>query len=366
MKSITSGRLLSLDAFRGYTVAAMIMVNFPGSEEHVFFTLRHTKWNGLSFTDLVAPFFLFIVGVSIAFACSGKLAAKAPKGPLYKKIVLRALKIFAIGMFLNAMPDFNWSELRYTGTLHRIAIVFLVSAIIYLNTNWKQQAWIAAIILLGYWIILLGVPTPGEGGVVLLPGRNIAAWIDLQFLPGKMWRGTWDPEGIMSTFPSIATCITGMLVGRLIQLPIGTSLKLNYLFTAGIAGAIAGYLVGLAFPVNENLWTSSFVLVTSGFACLIFGVFYFIADELGYSRWCMPGVVFGANAITVYVLGDLFALFFYSFKISGHTINEHAVNTMVTAGMLPELASWIFALAYVAILFIPAVIMYRKKIFIKL
>ena len=366
MKSTLADRLLSLDAFRGYTVAAMIMVNFPGSEEHVFFTLRHTKWNGLSFTDLVAPFFLFIVGVSIAFAYSRKKEAQVPKGPLYKKIVIRALKIFAVGMFLNAMPDFNWSELRYTGTLHRIAVVFLVSAIIFLNTNWKQQATIAAIILVGYWITLLGVQTPGEGAVVLLPGRNIAAWIDVKFLPGKMWRGNWDPEGILSTFPSIATCITGMLVGRLMQLPISASLKLNYLFTAGIAGAAAGYLVGLSFPVNENLWTSSFVLVTSGFACLVFGAFYFIADELGYRKWCIPGVVFGANAITVYVLGDLFALFFYSFHISGQTLNEHAVNTMVRAGMLPELASWLYALAYVVILFIPAVIMYRKKIFIKL
>src|SRR6478735_7165001 len=270
MKTNLANRLLSLDAFRGYTVAAMIMVNFPGSEDHVFFTLRHTKWNGLSFTDHVAPFFLFMVGVSIAFAYGRKVADLAPKGPLYKKILLRSLKIFAVGMFLNAMPDFNWSELRYTGTLHRIAIVFLISAIIFLNTNWKQQAWIAAIILLGYWVVLLGIPTPGEGRVMLLPGQNIAAWIDQKFLPGKMWRGNWDPEGIMSTFPSIATCITGILVGRLIQLPMVTSLKLNYLFTAGIAGAIAGYLVGLAFPVNENLWTSSFVLVTSGFACLIF------------------------------------------------------------------------------------------------
>jgi len=213
---------------------------------------------------------------------------------------------------------------------------------------------------------LLGIETPGEGRVILLPGRNLAAWIDLRYLPGKMWQGNWDPEGILSTFPSIATCITGMLVGRLMQLPIPAPLKLNYLFTAGVAGAVAGYFLGLAFPVNENLWTSSFVLVTSGFACLVFGVFYFLADELKYRRWTFPGVVFGANAITVYVLGDLLALFFYSFHISGQTLNEHAVNAMISVGFLPELASWIYALTYVAILFIPAVIMYRKKIFIKL
>ena len=366
MKPITANRLLSLDAFRGYTVAAMIMVNFPGSEEHVFFTLRHTIWNGLSFTDLVAPFFLFIVGVSIAFAYSGKLAVNVPKGPLYRKIIIRSLKIFAVGMFLNAMPDFNWSELRYTGTLHRIAIVFLVSAILFLNTSWKQQAWIAAFILIGYWIVMLAIPTPGEGRVVLLPGHNLAAWVDQKLLPGRMWQGTWDPEGILSTFPSIATCITGMLAGKLLQLPQPGSLKLNYLFTAGVCGLVGGYLVGLAFPVNENLWTSSFVLVTSGAACLVFGVFYFVADELGFNQWCFPGVVFGANAISVYVLGDLLALLFYSLHVSGRTLNEHAVSAMIQAGVRPELASWIYALTYVAILFIPAWIMYRKKIFIKL
>jgi len=366
MKPIAANRLLSLDAFRGYTVAAMVMVNFPGSEEHVFFTLRHTKWNGLSFTDLVAPFFLFIVGVSIALAYTTKLKQNQPKGPLYKKILLRSVKIFLVGMFLNAMPDFNWSELRYTGTLHRIAIVFLVSAIVFLNTSWKQQAWIAAIILLGYWMIMLGIPTPGEGNVMLLPGNNLAAWIDRQFLPGKMWQGTWDPEGILSTFPSIATCITGMLAGRLLQLPSPGSLKLNYLFTAGVCSLVAGYFLGLVFPVNENLWTSSFVLVTSGAACLVFGVFYFLADECHYTNWCLPGVVFGANAITVYVLGDLFALVFYSMHISGNTVNGYAVNAMLDAGIMPELASWAYALLYVAILFIPAWILYRKKIFIKL
>ncbi|ULQ50860.1 acyltransferase family protein [Flavihumibacter fluvii] len=361
-----SNRLISLDAFRGFTVAAMIMVNFPGDEAHVFFTLRHTVWNGLSFTDQVAPFFLFIIGMSISYAFTHKINSGVAKGPLYKKIIFRSLKIFAVGMFLNAMPAFDWANLRWTGTLHRIALVYLITALVFLHTNWKQQAWISAIILLGYWIIMMNIPTPGEGKVLLEPGRNLAAWIDQQYLPGKMWQGTWDPEGIMSTFPCVATCLMGVLAGHLMLSQLQANLKLNYLMCAGVISSVIGYFAGLGFPVNENLWTSSFVLVTAGFAALVFGVFYFLADILGHRQWCRPGVIFGANAISAYVLGDLLALVFYQWPIYGQTINHHVVNGMVSFGLPPNLASWCFALLYVCINFIPLYLLYRKKIFIKL
>lgn len=366
MTATRSSRLISLDAFRGYTVAAMILVNFPGTEEHVFFTLRHTVWNGLSLTDLVAPFFLFIVGMSIALAYSPRLEARVARRPLYRKILGRSLKIYAVGMLLNAIPDFDWSNLRYTGTLHRIAIVYLISAILFLNTTWKQQAWIAAAVLLGYWIIMLSVPTPDEGRVLLLPGRNIAAWFDRKYLPGTMWQGTWDPEGILSTFPSVATCITGMLTGKLMISERPVPIKLNLVFLAGVITASVGYLVGLSFPVNENLWTSSFVLVTSGFACLVFASMYLVTEVLDFRRWAWPGVVFGTNAITVYVLGDVFALFFYRFSIGGLPLNEFVVGRLIGLGLHPELASLFYGLTYVTVLFIPAWILYRKKIFIKL
>lgn len=364
--AIPRHRITSLDALRGFTVAAMIMVNFPGSEAHVFFTLRHTVWNGLSFTDHVAPFFLYIIGISICFAYSGKQAAGTDKSTLYKKIIFRSLKIFAVGMFLNALPDFDFSNLRFTGTLHRIAIVFLITALLYLHTNWKQQAWICLSILIGYWVVMMAIPTPGEGKVMLEPGHNLAAWIDSKFLPGKMWQGSWDPEGIMSTFPCIATCLLGVLTGHLFLSPLAENLKVNYLMTAGVISAVTGYFVGLSFPVNENLWTSSFVLVTAGFAALVFGAFYFIADILGYKKWCQPGVIFGANAITAYVLGDIFALFFYLMPIHGTTLNAMAVDWMVSVGVAPNLASWLYALCFVAINFIPVYIFFKKKIFIRL
>jgi predicted acyltransferase len=360
----SSSRLLSLDAMRGFTIAAMIMVNFPGHEDFVFPTLRHTHWNGLTFTDLIAPTFLFIVGVSIALAYSKK--RDAPKGGLYSRIIVRSLKIFAVGMFLNMLPNFDLSDLRYTGTLHRIAIVFLVCAILFLNTNWKQQLGIAATILILYWLALTTIPTPGIGTVMLEPGVNLAAWVDQQYLPGKMWQGNWDPEGILSTFPSIATTITGMLAGRLMLLPLTPSEKSNYLLTAGFATAALGYFWNLIFPVNENLWTSSFVLVTSGFASMLLGALYFLIDIRGRAKGIAPGVIFGANAIAAYVLADILALVFYITPVGGDTLNHHAVAALSQTGMDPRLASMLYALFFVCINFIPANLLYKKRIFIKL
>jgi predicted acyltransferase len=363
---MTAPRILSLDALRGFTIAAMIVVNFPGLESQVYFMLRHTVWNGLSITDQVAPYFLFVVGVSIALAYSKRLEDASPRGILYRKIFFRALKIYAVGMFLNLMPDFDFHNIRWTGTLHRIAFVFLFCALIYLNTSWKQQAWIAAVLLVGYWLLLCYVPTPGYGKVMLEPGKNIVAWVDSKWLPGRMWRGNWDPESILTTITSVVSGITGMLAGRLMLGNLPPNVKVNYLVTAGVFSAIAGFLWGLVFPVNENLWTSSFVLITSGFAAILFGVMYFLVDIQGIHRWTRPGIIFGSNAITAYFLGDVFALVFYELKIQGQSLNERAVNGMISFGLFPKFASLLYALAFVGILFIPLYWLFKKKIFIRL
>ncbi len=359
-------RLISLDAMRGFTIAAMILVNFPGNEEHVFAPLRHTVWNGLSPTDLIAPVFLFIVGVSIALAYTRRLKQGAPKGDMYKKIAIRSFKIFAVGIVLNLLWDFNFAELRWTGTLPRIAIVFFVCAFMFLLTDWKKQAWIGGITLVGYWLAMTLIPTPGEGKVMLEPGVNLAAWIDSKYLPGTMWQGTWDPEGILSTFPSIVSGITGMLAGVLLLSERTKEMKVILLMVTGFFMAIAGYIWGLAFPVNENIWTSSFVFVTSGFAFLALGAFYFLVDIKGYTHGTKPGIIFGANAITVYVLGDVFAGLFYGIKIGGESLNMHFFNLLTGMGTSEKFASMLYALIFVCIVFIPALIMYRKKIFIKL
>jgi predicted acyltransferase len=366
MANSSPARVISLDALRGFTIALMIVVNYPGSEDSVFFTLRHTVWNGLSTTDEVAPFFLFIVGMSIVFAFSKRLNDGTPKGRLYRKIIIRSLKIFAVGMFLNLMPQFDLHNIRWTGTLHRIAIVYLICGIIYLNTNWKQQAWIGAILLVAYWLALTCIPTPGAGRAMLEPGLNIVAWVDSKWLPGRMWRGNWDPESILTTVTSVVSGLTGMLAGRLMQSHYSPNEKVNILMTGGVFSATAGFFWGLAFPVNENLWTSSFVMVTSGFAALMFGAIYYLVDIKGRIRGTLPFIMFGSNAISIYFLADVWALIFYEWKINGATLNEHAVQSLSHAGMDPRLASLIYAVAFVCINFIPAWILYKKKIFIKL
>jgi predicted acyltransferase len=359
-------RLISLDALRGFTIVAMIMVNYPGSEEAVYFTLRHTEWNGLSFTDQVAPYFLYFVGASIALAYSKRLQANVSRSSMYKKIFTRSLKIYVVGMFLNLMPAFDFHTIRWTGTLQRIAVVFFISAIIYLNTNWKQQAWIAGITLVLYWLVLACIPMPGFGKVMMEPGINIVAWVDNHFLPGKMWRGNWDPESILTTVTSVVSCITGMLAGHLMLSSKSANEKVNWLMTAGVFLSIAGYFWGLIFPVNENLWTSSFVLVTSGFASLLFGAFYFLVDIKGKTRGTLPGIIFGANAITIYFLADVWALFFYVAKFSGSSLNEKFVKGLSDAGADPRLASLIYALLFGLVNFLPAWWLYKRKIFIKL
>lgn len=359
-------RIISLDALRGFTIAAMIVVNYPGSENAVYFTLRHTEWNGLSFTDQVAPFFLFFVGASIALAYSKRQEANVSRSSMYKKIFIRSLKIYAVGMFLNMMPAFDIHNIRWTGTLQRIAVVFCISAILYLNTSWKQQAWIAAILLVLYWLALTFIPMPGAGKPMFEPGNNIVAWFDNLFLPGKMWRGNWDPESILTTVTSIVSCITGMLAGKLVAGDKSPHEKVNYLMTAGVLLAIAGYFWGLTFPVNENLWTSSFVLITSGFASLLFGTFYFLVDIKGKTNGTLPGIIFGANAIAIYFLADVWALLFYVIKFGGSSLNEKFVNALSNAGADPRLASLVYALLFTGINFGPAWFLYKRKIFIKL
>ncbi len=365
----SSSRLISLDAFRGITIAAMILVNFPGNEENSYAPLNHTHWNGITPTDLIAPFFLFIVGVSIAFAYTRRLEAGISPSQLYPKLIGRALKIYAVGMFLNVLglfPDFNFAEIRYTGTLHRIALVFLVCGLIFLKTSWKTQAIIGAVILIGYWLAINFIPTPGYGKVMLERDINLAQWIDSKFMPGKLYQGVWDPEGILSTFPSVVTGISGMLAGTFLLRMKSQEYRVIYLFLFGFLSVITGVVWNWIFPLNENIWTSSFVLFTSGLACMTLASSIFLVDMLQYRKVAQFGVIYGSNAISIYVLADIFALFFYVIRFGGSSLNVHFFNFFTSIGGQPKFVSMIYALLYVGILFIPAYALYKKKIFIKL
>ncbi|QDH80529.1 DUF1624 domain-containing protein [Echinicola soli] len=361
-----STRLISLDALRGITIAAMILVNFPGSWDHVFPPLHHAQWNVITPTDFIFPFFLFIVGVSIVMAYSGKMDAPLDKGDIYKKLLFRGAKIFILGIILGMIPEFDFSSIRVAGVLQRIAVVFVVCTIMFINLGWKQQAYLALALLVGYWLAMTLIPTPGIGQVVLDPGRNLAAWIDQQLLPGKMWQGNWDPEGLFSTFPAVATGILGMLGGQLLKSNLKDTDKANKLMVVGLILTLWGVLWAWFFPINKNIWTSSFVLVTGGTAFSFLGAFYYWIDIKGNQQGTKPWIIFGSNAITVYVLADLLSLVFYQLPMGGKSISEHFMHGAIHLGIMAEIASMVFAVLFVFINYIPAWLLYQKKVFIKL
>jgi predicted acyltransferase len=364
---LTSGRLISLDALRGFTIAGMVIVNDPGSWSNVYSPLRHAHWNGCTLTDLVFPFFLFIVGVSITLAYTKRLDAGVPAKSLYRKIIIRSVIIYLLGIFLWLWPDFDFTAIRWTGVLHRIAVVFLVCAILFLNTNWKQQVRTGAVILLLYWIIVAYIPVPGIGKPDLSgPEKNWANYLDNLALPGVLYRKTWDPEGILSTFPSIVTSIIGMLIGKLYLTVKDEKQRLVWMYLAGFCMFLAGGLWNWVFPINKNLWTSSYVLYTGGLGTMAFATCILIVDILGYKKWTFLGRVYGANAITSYVLAGMLTLVFYSMKIGGNSLNTWFVDGVTGIGIGPKFASLLYAVIYMLIIFVPALILYRKKIYIKI
>ncbi|TLX71957.1 DUF1624 domain-containing protein [Labilibacter sediminis] len=357
-------RLNSLDAFRGFTIAAMILVNYPGSWNYIYSPLLHAPWNGLTPTDLIFPFFLFIVGVSISLAYTKKIKSGDAKSSLYSKILIRTVKIFVIGLLLDYIQHFNINELRIAGVLQRIAIVFLFCSFIFLHTKWKAQTIIFFLILLIYWLSMCYIPIPGNNQISLEPGMNFAAWVDSYLLPGKMYQDTWDPEGIYSTLPAISTSILGMLMGQLLISKKKYKTKIIHLFCIGITLSVAGYLWNLTFPINKNIWTSSFVLVTGGFACLFLGISVYVIDILKYSKYVKTGIVFGTNAITAYVLAAVLSFVFYRLPIGSTSLNQHFTELFVP--FAPKLGSLIYSLLYVAVNYLPVNILYKKKVFIKL
>ena len=359
-------RLISLDAFRGFTIAAMIMVNYPGSWSYVFKPLLHVEWHGLTPTDLIFPFFIFIVGVSITLAYTKRLNNQTPKGPMYRKIIIRSVKIFAVGLLLWLFPKFDFETIRYAGVLQRIALVFLACAVLFLSTKWKIQAIIALAILIVYWLTMVLIPIPGQEKALLEPGLNLAAWIDSKLLPGYMWQKTWDPEGLLSTIPAIATGISGMLAGHLILSNKSNEQKVIQLFSFGFLAFILGYWWNYIFPINKNIWTSSFVLVTSGLAAMVLAVSIYFVDMKKRTRFTKPGIIFGSNAITVYVLADVWSLLFYNLKIGENSLNLHFLGIFEAAGWSMKFGSFLYSLLFICFNFIPAWILYKKKIFIKL
>jgi len=353
---------VSLDFFRGATIAAMILVNNPGSSA-AYWPLKHARWNGWTPTDLIFPFFLFIVGVSLVFSFQSRLRRGDSRRALVVHALRRSATMFAIGLFLNGSPFFHLATWRIPGVLQRIAVAYLAAALItlYCKTN-ARIVWITAL-LLGYWVLMRFVPVPGYGipaqDIPLLhPDANLAAYLDRKLMLGHLWEGTRDPEGVLSTLPAIATTLCGVLQGEWLRSNRSPKQKAAWMFVLGVTGLIAGELWGIWFPINKNLWTSSYVLFTAGFAMVCLTICYWATDiKLYHGWWTKPFVIFGSNAIAAYVisevLGGTFGWKEYIFQ-----------HTFVSVGS-PGLASLLFSLAIVGVSFAPIWWMYRNRIFIK-
>lgn len=373
VSSTPSSRLMSLDLFRGATIALMILVNNAGDEPSSYWPLKHAEWNGWTPTDLVFPFFLFIVGVAMAFSFSSRLQRGASRRELFGHVLWRGLALFAVGMFLNGFPhQYQPASWRVYGVLQRIAICYVISAMLALWADWR--GWMVTIVacLLGYWILMRFVPVPGFGvptrDIPLLdPDRNLAAWLDRRLLAGHLYEGTRDPEGVLSTIPAVATSLLGMLTGQWLRSPRSARHKALGMALFGLAGVFAGEILNLGFPINKKLWTSSYVVLTAGLALLCLALCYWIVDVKRWrGRWTKPLLVFGMNAIAAYVFAEIIShLLDHMHNRSGLSWQEMIYQPVFAPLANPANASLLYALAYVLICWLAMWLLYRKGIFLK-
>lgn len=363
-------RLQSLDVLRGLLIAAMILVNDPGSWSHLYAPLSHAEWHGFTPTDLIFPGFLFIVGISISLAFAPVKAQTDQHLRLLPKMLRRVAILFGLGLLLNAFPEFQLSTWRIPGVLQRIAVVFLICAWIYLRTNSKQQLNLLIFILVGYWALLTFVPVPGVGEANLQPKTNLAAWLDVTIFGKHLWQHSisGDPEGLLSTLPAIGTGILGILAGILYQQHRDNPIRwVRQLFVFGSAMVLLGVMWNFSFPINKNLWTSSFVLFTGGLSFLLLGICVYLIDLKGLQAWAIPFRHFGMNPIVLYFLSGIVASSLYAIPGPGASGSLHnwLFENLFHSWLPSKLASLSFALIFVACFWVLAYVLYRKKIFIK-
>jgi len=366
----TAGRMASLDVFRGLTIAGMILVNNPGSWESIYSPLEHAAWHGWTPTDLVFPFFLFIVGVSITLALSRRAKSVGTKRALYLKIIRRALIIFGLGLFLAGFPRYDLSTLRIPGVLQRIAVCYLVASVIFLNSKWRTQMVIAASLLVLYWMVMILIPVPGYGAGDLSMEGNLAAYVDRTLFGQHIWKPLYDPEGIMSTLPAIATTFFGVLTGHWLRLRRSEYEKVAGLFVAGATLVVAGWAWGFWFPINKALWTSSYVLLTAGLALQLLAICFWLVDIKGIRRWAKPFLIFGTNALAIYFLSELFSRIISLVTLTrddGSTVDlqTFVYENLFASWASPKSASLLFAICIVLFWLGVASLLYRKRIFIK-
>jgi len=367
-------RVVSLDAFRGATIAGMILVNNPGTWGAIYPQLEHSPWNGWTFTDMIFPFFLWIVGVAITMSLGRRQESGGTKRMLFLQITRRSLIIFGLGLFLAGFPYFNLSTIRIMGVLPRIAVCYFAASLLVLYTKSVrvQVCWLAGL-LVSYWLLMKLVPVPGLGAGVLERGKNLSAYVDSLILSGHMWyqTKTWDPEGIVSTLPAIATAIFGVLTGRYLRTQHSKEEKTAWMFVAGNLLLLAGATLDMWMPINKSIWTSSYSIFMAGWALICFSTFYWLIDVKGHSHWAKPFIIFGMNAIAVYVFSEWFGKLYDSVIVfkqpdgSELSLQETIFKNVFAPLASPVNASLIFAVSYLLFIFFIAWILWKRKLFLR-
>ena len=378
-----TARFVALDAFRGATIAGMLLVNNPGSWSQLYAPLAHAPWHGWTPTDMIFPSFLWIMGAAMTLSFARRVEAGDDRGELFRHVMRRSAIIFGLGLLLVAFPfgllpthSFSLAKMRIPGVLQRIAICYLGAGAICLWAGRRGQvAWVVGL-LTGYALLLKFVPVPGYGAGHLNEAvGNLAWWIDSQLLAGHTWSGApapgFDPEGIISTLPAIATTLLGALAGRILRAPISGEARAVRLLGSGLVLLVAGALLHLWLPINKNLWTSSFALFMAGWASVFLAAFFWVIDVRGWRSWATPLVIYGMNAIVVFVLAGLLArslglIAWHGVDGKTVTLKSWIYATFFTPYASPINASLAFALAFVAGLFVVGWALWRKRWFLKI
>ncbi|HEY0758213.1 MAG TPA: DUF5009 domain-containing protein [Acidisarcina sp.] len=388
-------RLLSLDVFRGATIAAMILVNNPGTYDAVYSPLSHAEWHGATPTDMIFPSFLFIVGVVIPLALEARIERGATKAALAWRVLRRGAIIFILGLFMNGFPGYEWHTLRLPGVFQRIAICYLCAASLYLVTagsraagehsrasmQWMTFGGLSCLLLAGYWALLKLYPVPGIGPGHLDSYGNAPAYLDRALIGTRhMWAYgltpgmgvTYDPEGILSTFPSLVNTFVGVLTGEWLGTRRSGPRKALGMAIAGAALLLAGWLLHPFLPLNKRIWTSTFALFSSGVSMLLFAIVYVLVDLRGSRWWTAPAMVFGTNALLAYILSELLASLGDQ-RIRLHraggasviTVHHSAYQHLFASWLSPINASLAYAIAVVLLCMALIYPLYRRRIYLR-
>lgn len=371
-------RIVSLDVFRGIIIVLMILVNSQAGRLS-YPILLHASWNGCTLADMVFPSFLFIVGISIVVALRRHQNTEQSKRKLYQDIFKRTLLLFLLGMFLNIFPRaIDLASLRYFGVLQRIAICYCICSLIYLHSTVRSQIILFMTLLVGYWYWLTQIAVPGFGANVLTPQGSWVAYVDQLFFSSKHLFGkTYDPEGMLSTIPAIATTLSGVIIGYFLMTPCTSKSEAQnkcHIFLLMFVWAIVSLLIGWTWsyyiPFNKSLWTSSFVLWSSGFALLLFSLCYGVIDILGYKKWTLPFKIFGMNALFAFVVHILLLkaqMYLAIRSSSGELVSlRNVISNFFFGHYVEPYQSLYYGIVFLLINFIMVSVLYRRKIFIRL